>query len=56
MYYKDTVKVVLTILENCDGDDNICNKCPFANHCMGLFTGDWGTVPDPEEILKSEDE
>ena len=36
-------RIIFDVLESCDcEDERICDKCPFANLCMGIFTGDWG--------------
>lgn len=52
MNYKKVKSIVFDILESCDcEDERICEKCPFANHCMALFTGDWGDIPHEEENL-----
>ena len=53
MNYKKVVPIVTDILESCDGgevDTRICDKCIFADICMGLFTGDFGKLaPTTEE-------
>ena len=47
--------IVFDLLESCDcHDSRICEKCPFVNLCMGLFTGDWGELSSVE--IKEQDE
>ena len=50
MKHEKVVQTVLNILKSCDCEnERICNKCPFVNYCMGIFTGDWSNVPNMEE-------
>lgn len=38
-------RIVFDILESCDcEDEKICDKCPFVNICVGIFTGDWSGI------------
>lgn len=48
--------IVFDMLESCDCDDRrICEKCPFINLCVGLFTGDWGELPSTETEKENEE-
>ena len=50
MKQEKVVRIVLDILESCDcEDERVCDKCPFVDYCVGIFTGDWSKVPNMEE-------
>ena len=56
MNYKKVKSIIFDILESCDcEDEEICDKCPFCKHCVGLFTGDWGDIPYEEENVNSQE-
>lgn len=45
MNHEKVKSIVLDILESCDcEDDEVCDKCLFADICMGIFTGDFGRL------------
>ena len=57
MNYEKVKSIVFDILESCDCDDSrICDKCPFVNLCMGLFTGDWGELSSVEIKERNEED
>lgn len=51
MKHDKVVPIVMDILESCDCEDaRVCDKCIFADICMGIFTGDFGRLtPTVEE-------
>ena len=50
MNHEKVKSVVFDILESCNcEDERVCDKCPFVKICVGIFTGDWGDIPQPDE-------
>ena len=50
MNHEKVKSVVFDILENCDCEDaRVCDNCPFVKLCVGIFTGDWSDIPQPNE-------
>ena len=54
MNHNKVKSIVFDVLESCDcEDERICNKCPFANLCDGIFTGELQRSSNPTPKVPS---